>query len=55
VVNKLGKLIDWEKINFQTISWQETYWLKQPSMIKADGNHLKFIADAVEDAQSDEG
>jgi integrator complex subunit 8 len=34
VVNKLGKLIDWEKINIQIISRLETFWPKKPPTIK---------------------
>lgn len=34
IVNKLGKLIDWEKINIQILSRLETYWPKKPPTIK---------------------
>lgn len=33
-VNKLGKLIDWEKINIQIISRLDQYWPKKPPTIK---------------------
>lgn len=33
-VNKLGKLIDWEKMNIQIINRLDTYWPKKPPTIK---------------------
>lgn len=33
-VNKLGRLIDWEKMNVQIISRLESYWPKKPPNIK---------------------
>lgn len=34
VVNKLAKLIDWEKMNIQIISKLDSYWPKKPPTIK---------------------